>query len=114
MNIEVIEANVIKDGEQVGTIGPDEKFYPTVKLHHKTLEAIEREIFKARGSLARLKRQSHNLDIVGSNPTSATTDPEPEQTPEAGDKTPEYIAWFKRNHSEAEFQSKYGKRTYIL
>lgn len=36
--------------------------------------------------------------------------PCPPSHPAMGDKTPEVIAWFKANHSEAEFEKRYGNR----
>jgi hypothetical protein len=39
---------------------------------------------------------------------------EPSQDPMMGDKTPAYVRWFKANHTEAEFQAKYGHRKYTL
>ncbi len=42
--------------------------------------------------------------------TPKRLDPEPAKSFEAGDKTPEYVAWYKRNHSAAEFEAKYGHR----
>lgn len=36
----------------------------------------------------------------------------PEKDPFLGDKTPAYIRWFRDNHTEEEFQAKYGNRKY--
>jgi len=35
--------------------------------------------------------------------------PAPPMSAEAGDKTPEYVAWFKEHHA-SEFEARYGKR----
>lgn len=37
-------------------------------------------------------------------------DPEPEMLSEAGDKTPAYIEWYRRNHSAEAFRAKYAHR----
>ena len=49
--------------------------------------------------------------IPAPEPKAKKQAPEPpEQDPAFGDKTPAYVAWFKENHSESEFEAKYGNR----
>lgn len=36
----------------------------------------------------------------------------PAKDPAMGDKTPAFVEWFRENHSEAEFEARYGHRKY--
>lgn len=36
----------------------------------------------------------------------------PPKTIESGDKTPAYVQWFRENHSEEEFEARYGHRKF--
>jgi len=117
MNI-TIEMGVVKDGiRELGSIGADGEFVPCVKLHHKTLAKVVRDVanLQSRDSSV-VERQPHKLEVVGSNPTPATNpdDPEPERTPEAGDMTRAWVAWFRRNSTPAEFADRYKFRMHLV
>ena len=113
MKIEVDEFDKVwVDGEGIGRWQNNVlTLVPGFKMHHKRVAMIQREILKMRGSLT-VEHQSHKLDAGGSIPPPATIsdDPEPEKSPALGDLTPEWIAWFKRNHSEEAFFERYLKR----
>jgi hypothetical protein len=118
MNIEIKDANVLRDGEQVGTIGPDGEFYPVDGLHHKTVERIRKELREIPGATHGINtelqggevvtRLAHNQENEGSIPSPATIakDPEPERT-ELGDIDTALIQWRKRNWDADAFAELY-------
>jgi hypothetical protein len=122
MNIEIQDdGTVLKDGEKVGTVDDGDviSFTPVLGLHHKTAKSIQARIeehFANQPQGASEAGETHALPEVGSTPAPATTpsvpagDPEPAMAADAGDKTPEWIEWFRRNHSKEEFVARYAGR----
>lgn len=122
------KATVLWEGKMAGTITHEDTtwtFEPLDGIHHKRLAVIERELreFMAGPLMPEDSELQDREEVnssgsypegIGSNPIPATNDPEPEQSHEAGDKTPAYVAWFQRNHTPAEFEAKYGKRKVTL
>jgi hypothetical protein len=123
MNIEILEdGTVLKDGENVGSMkpGPGIEFEPKPRLHPKTAAAVSKRVvarlteIQTQGALE--AGETHALPEVGSIPTPATfqtvtgADPEPEQSNDAGDKTPAFVAWFQRNHTKEQFEARYAGR----
>lgn len=110
MNIELKSNLVIVDGEEVGSVTPDHAFSPSVKLHWKRVEAIEKALSQLRGSSV-VEQQSHNLRAEGSTPSPATTHgrepgcPEPEN--DSGDLAPNVVAWRKQNWPQDAFENLY-------
>jgi hypothetical protein len=108
---------VLHDGKHAGDLTIEGDFKPIEGLHHATAKRIAKDIdiLKQGGQVA--SRLPHKQENIGSNPIPATTpkagkDLEPEMDPDKGDKTPAYVEWFKRNHSKAEFEAKYGNRRF--
>jgi hypothetical protein len=119
MNIEILEnGTVLKDGKKVGTMedGPAISFVPAPGLHHKTAKSIQAQIekhFSEQPQGASEAGETHSFLEAGSTPAPATFakgDPEPPMTADAGDKTPEWIEWFRANHSKEEFVARYAGR----
>lgn len=112
MNITIKnETEVIRDGKNVGSLDETGKFTPRSGLHHKTQEAVENwlaENVKPDPQAPTSEPTPESQNEVSVEPDNA----EPEQDPMLGDKTPEYIAWYRKNHSSVEFEKKYGGRKY--
>lgn len=104
MNIEVKEGVVFKDGEEVGTYSGG-NFLAGKFIHHKTASAISK-------ALANQHLITGSNGGKGDKPVKLTgyIEQPPEQDPNMGDKTPEYVEWFRANHSAEEFQAKYAHR----
>lgn len=122
MKITIENATVYRDGEEVGTVGPDQEFHPIEGLHHKSAKKIAGEVENLLRGGQEESHLAHTQEIAGSNPAPATITKadvekvqaldEPAQHPHMGDKTPAYIEWFRQNHTEEEFQAKYGNRKF--
>jgi len=99
-DIEIQNGTVLKDGKEVGTIGEDGKFSPVKGLHYKTVAAINLRLTSA-------PHPSASEESSTDDSPEPVNEPAPAQDPRSGDKTPDYVAWYARNHSEAEFIAKY-------
>lgn len=56
---------------------------------------------------------SSNLDGVSIQSIKLPS-AEPSKDPAVGDKTPEYVEWYRDNHTPEEFAAKYGHRKHHL
>lgn len=116
MKTEIKDDAVFYDGKKVGKIqttpSGEVEFIPSVVLHHKTAERIRKDIEEILSQGVSEAGESHALSEAGSTPAPATNDPEPEQDPSMGDKTPAYVAWFRRNHSAQAFEKRYANRKF--
>lgn len=116
--IEVLpDGAVLRNGQNVGRIvdeGSMWKFEPIPKLHHATLkfvtEALQEHFAGQEPQGALEAGESHKLSQEGSIPSPATNDPEPPMCKMLGDRTPEFIEWYRRNHSPEEFRKRYSGR----
>jgi len=114
--ITIEENTVLRDGKKVGELTAEGDFLPVEGLHHKTAEKIAKEIDALKQGGQEASRLAHTQENAGSNPAPATKPAKaqkgeaPPQSPRAGDKTPEYVEWYRANHTEAEFLAKYGHR----
>jgi hypothetical protein len=85
-------------------------------LHHKIKSAISRIIEPNPQYIVQAGEATQPAPIVAgpvaldAKPTASDLDPAPAQDPALGDKTPDYIEWYRLNHSPEEFAEKYGKR----
>ena len=105
MSIELKDGAFFKGETQIATYDAETD---SVKTEKRIAPAYRSQIISVLG---------HEPKFVSGAPTDKapkvkenSDDPEPLKTPEAGDKTPAYIAWYRRNHTEAEFEEKYGNR----
>lgn len=115
MSIEIQNCEVFQDGKRVGMY-QDGEFTPSAPMHHKTRAKIEREISSLPRVTSVVEGQFHKLDVGGSIPSPATNidDPEPIKTPEAGDMTRAWVAWFRRHSTNAEFLDRYKFRMHLI
>lgn len=104
MNITVEDNKILKDGEQIAVFNPDtvtvfspKDIAPTVKGHITTI-----------------LMEKHNLpekpayDVAPLNKEKKVKDRTDLMNKRDGDKTPAYMKWYRENHTEAEYEAKYG------
>jgi hypothetical protein len=97
--IEIIGENVFRDGEDIGRIANGE-FIHGEGVHYKTVEKVNRMLspFEPIEDKEPAKIKMH---VVVEVP------PAPGRTPEAGDKTPEYVRWLREyypDHAAKKFE----------
>ena len=62
-----------------------------------------------------LENINQSTPLIESAPIPTNPDdPEPERTPEAGDMTRAWVAWFRRNSTPAEFAERYKFRMHLV
>lgn len=76
------------DGKIAGRVR-DGQFHPRRGLAKRTQELIKKHLAKL-------------------------ADPEPQQDPRLGDKTPAYVAWFRRHHTSTAYKARYSGRKFTL
>jgi hypothetical protein len=52
----------------------------------------------------------HDKPASKEAPYIPSSEEAPYMEPQLGDMTPNYIEWFKKNHSKEEFEARYGTR----
>lgn len=96
MSIEIKDGAVLKDGKHVGTVAEDGIFTPAAGVHHKTIESVRKELTGG--------------DAPPEEKPKAEKTPEPIKSAQFGDLTPEYVEWYRANHTTEEFAAKYHNR----
>jgi hypothetical protein len=104
------------DGNEIGAVICGEHAYEIellegVKVNGNTIKKLLREYAATNQPAAAAEAAGQGEEDAQDSAIDAG---EPAQDPMMGDKTPAYIRWFKANHTEAEFQAKYGHRKYTL
>lgn len=127
MNIEIINGAVTKDGEAIGKITGDTctsfVAIPSVirgainkemgrKLTYVTEDGIadKTDTLDANGEPPAPKPKKHGIDRLMQGVKDGKIPAPPPTHPHMGDKTPEYVAWFKTHATDEEWSHKYGNR----
>lgn len=137
MKITLHGTTIHRDGHPVGILTPDRTFQPTIRLQTRTIQKITAILSTLQatpesnkettdpGAESEPNKETPDPGDERADPAPpvpgeaasqqdaqerSTLDPEPEMLSEAGDKTPAYIEWYRRNHSAEAFRAKYAHR----